>query len=167
MRLWTHRFTRAVRLRGAEQGVAAVELGLLLPVLLTLAFGVTELGRAAYEYNTITKGVRDAARFLTTVTPGGTSNATAACLVRRGNPACTGNLLLPGLAGSTITIQDSVTHPGTHSGQPVPGTGGAPGAGSADLVTITVTGYVFQPLITYVVASAIPFGPIRATFIQQ
>lgn len=53
-----------------QHGVALVEFALVLPLLLLLSFTVTEYGRALYQYNTLTKSVRDAARYLSTQNPG-------------------------------------------------------------------------------------------------
>ena len=49
-----------------QKGVAIVEFALILPFLLLLTFITTEFGRAIWEYNTLTKSVRDAARYLST-----------------------------------------------------------------------------------------------------
>lgn len=53
-----------------QKGVAIVEFALILPFLLMLTFITTEFGRAIWEYNTLTKSVRDAARYLSIQTPG-------------------------------------------------------------------------------------------------
>lgn len=52
-----------------EKGVAAVEFALVLPLLLILTFITTEFGRALYQYNTLTKSVRDAVRYLSIQDP--------------------------------------------------------------------------------------------------
>ena len=52
-----------------QKGVAIVEFALVLPFLLLLTFITTEFGRAIWEYNTLTKSVRDAARYLSIQTP--------------------------------------------------------------------------------------------------
>jgi len=49
-----------------QSGVAAIEFALVLPFLLLLVLGTAELGRAFYQYNTLTKAVRDGARHLST-----------------------------------------------------------------------------------------------------
>ena len=54
----------------AQRGVAIVEFALILPFLLLLTFITTEFGRAIYQYNTLTKSVRDAARYLSIQMPG-------------------------------------------------------------------------------------------------
>lgn len=45
-----------------EGGVAMVEFAIVLPVVLLIVFGVTELGVALMRYNTLTKSVQDGAR---------------------------------------------------------------------------------------------------------
>src|SRR5688572_25770643 len=52
--------------RARQRGLALLELGISISVLITIAFGITEFGRAIYQYNTLAKAVRDATRFLST-----------------------------------------------------------------------------------------------------
>ncbi|NMM78730.1 pilus assembly protein TadE [Rhodococcus sp. SRB_17] len=52
-----------------QEGVAIVEFALVLPMLLILTFITTEFGRALYQYNILTKSVRDAARYLSSQNP--------------------------------------------------------------------------------------------------
>jgi len=47
-----------------QRGVAAVEMAFILIPMLIAAFGITELGRALYQYNALVKGSRDAVRYL-------------------------------------------------------------------------------------------------------
>jgi len=71
----------------SQRGVALVELALVLPLLLAVCFAITEFGRAIYTYDTLAKSARDAARYLTTQTPGSSSAwAIARNLVAYGNP---------------------------------------------------------------------------------
>lgn len=51
-----------------QRGVAAVEFALVLVVLLAIASGIVEFGRAAWYYNALVKATRDGARQLS-VTP--------------------------------------------------------------------------------------------------
>lgn len=53
----------------SSRGVIAVEVALLLPILIVLALSIAEFGRAIYQYNTLTKSVRDAARFISQYDP--------------------------------------------------------------------------------------------------
>jgi hypothetical protein len=50
-----------------------VEFTIVLPVLLLLLFGVTEMGRAIVRYNTLTKAVQDGARYAAAWAPLGTT----------------------------------------------------------------------------------------------
>ena len=149
-----------------QKGVAAVEFGLLLIPLVTLAFGITEFGRAMYQYNTIAKATRDAARYLSTEDAGKASAATTArCLVVYGKTSCEGAPLVPGLADGNVTvaIKDSTTNPGTHALQPIPDVSGAGGgSGIVNLVSVEVSGFKFNSLVPFVVTD-VTFGPIGTT----
>ena len=50
----SHRFG----LKRGQRGIAAIEMVITLPVLLLLLVGMAELGRAFYQYNTLTKSIR-------------------------------------------------------------------------------------------------------------
>ncbi|WP_158598117.1 TadE/TadG family type IV pilus assembly protein [Noviherbaspirillum saxi] len=95
----------------AMRGAAAVELAILLPfVMLPLAFGAVEYGRAYFYYNTLAKAVRDGARLLSQNSPDDVTYANkmveARCLVVHGNPGCTGPTLAPGLTTADVVICD-------------------------------------------------------------
>jgi hypothetical protein len=53
--------------KAKQQGLAVVEFAIVLPVIVLIALAVTELGRGLYQYNTLTKAVRDGARYLSDV----------------------------------------------------------------------------------------------------
>jgi len=147
-----------------QRGVAAVEFGLLLVPLVTLAFGITEYGRAMYQYNAIAKATRDAARYMSMQTPGDSgAMATARCLVIYAKTTCSGTPLVPGLDNQNVTvaIKDKTTNPGTHALQPV-SAGGGPATGVANLVTVEVSGFQFVSLVSFVVPN-FTFGPIGTT----
>ena len=77
-----------------QKGVAIVEFALILPFLLLLTFITTEFGRAIWQYNTLTKSVRDSARYLSIQTPGDpVAIAKARNLTVYGNLAGTGTPL--------------------------------------------------------------------------
>jgi hypothetical protein len=59
------RMVRAVS--RSERGAAAVEMALVLPLLFVLGFGAVELARTMWQYQVVTKGVRDGVRYLTRV----------------------------------------------------------------------------------------------------
>lgn len=145
-----------------QQGVAAVEMGIVLLPLIFIVFGITEFGRAFYQYNTIAKATRDAARYLS-AQQAGTKDAQASCLVRYGNysaciadPTFTGPLLAPGMGTATITVCDW-PRCADHNAQ-----GAAP---VVNLVSVTVSNYQFVSLVPFVTANlaTITFGPIRTT----
>lgn len=133
-----------------QEGVALIEFALILPLLIILVFLTTEFGRAYYQYNTITKGVREAARYLS-VRAQGVDVPKAKNIIIYGNPAGTGSPLLAGLGLSNVP--DPVWS--TAGSYPVLNT-----------VTITVTGFTFVPLGGNVFGlnfTAIVFSPIQAT----
>ena len=139
-----------MKARHSQRGVAIVEFALMLPTLLILIFIVTELGRAIMQYNTVTKSVRDASRYLSIHLPG-TKLAEAKNLVVYGNTSGTGSPLVPGL--STSNVPDPTWQ--SAGADPVITT-----------VTVEVSGYSFQPMMPSVFG--IPLGPyaysaIRAT----
>ena len=98
-------------MRKSVQGGAAVELAILLIPLMILAFGIIEYGRAIYTYNALTKSVRDAARFLTSQTPGDSSkHSIAKCMAVFGSPTCgeASAALAPGLTTLKVDTCDRI-----------------------------------------------------------
>ena len=130
---------------GKQRGVAAVELAILMTfILVPLLFGITEFGRALYQYNTLLKGTRDAARYLSMQGPGDPNDVgIAQCLAVYGNKTCTGSSLVPNLAKGMVSVCDS-TICSSHLNQPT-------GSGVVNLVTVTVSGYTFTSLVPFVV----------------
>lgn len=133
-----------------QKGIALVEFALILPMLVMLLFLTTELGRAYYQYDTITKAVRQAARYLS-VRAQGSGIAGARNIIVYGNPDGTGAPLIPGLTLSNVP--DPVwSTTGTY---PV-----------MNIVTVRVTGFTFVPLAGNVFGTRldnIAFGTIQAT----
>ncbi len=153
-----------------RRGVATIEFAIMLSlVLVPLTFGVTELGRAAYQYNTMTKMVRDAARHLSEVTPG-TSTLAVKCLAITGvatnnGTTCSGSVLIPGLTVGHVTVCDRVTCPNTCNLIPVVVNGTT--RGTVHLATVSIgppgTAVAFASLVSAIVPS-FSFGAISATF---
>lgn len=149
-----------------QSGIAAVEFAFVLIPLLTLLFGITEFGRAMYEYNTIAKAARDATRLMSTQAPADPDYAalktTATCFAVHGNTGCTGAPLLPGLTTAMIDICDPISCPVTHAGI-------ATGTGTINLVTVTIgsanTPYQFNSLAPWGVAT-FNFAPVGVTMRQ-
>jgi hypothetical protein len=95
-----------------QRGLAAVEFVFVLPFLLLLMLVSAELGRAFYQYNTLTKTVRDGARYLADNSLIGTTGiiditdeeSNTQNLVVYGNRLGNGQPLLPGLVPGDITV---------------------------------------------------------------
>jgi hypothetical protein len=106
-----------------SHGVAMVEFAIVLPLLLMMLFGITELGRALYQQNSLYKAVESGARYLGRINdvllfdedgncttagpdwPDSVSLTAARNLIIYGNTTGSGNPLLPNLdASDAITI---------------------------------------------------------------
>jgi urea transporter len=137
-------------MKSRQSGVALIEFALILPMLLILTFITTEFGRALYQYNTITKSVRDAARYLSMRTPG-TQIGVARNMVLYGTTAETGIPLVLGLTPEDV---------------PDPVWASAGSYPAINTVTVSVTGYTFHSLFPSVFGlnfGDITYGPISAT----
>lgn len=88
-----------------QQGIAMMELVIVAPILLLILLGVSEMGRALFQYNTLSKAVRDSARYYSTEVFGGNDIAGAENLVKYGQIGG-GTPLLPGTV--TVDIPDPV-----------------------------------------------------------
>jgi Flp pilus assembly protein TadG len=141
-----------------QRGLAIVEFTIVLPLMLLLLLATAELGRAFYEYNTLTKTVRDGARYLADVALDGTTGivdltdakiAETVNLVVYGNIAGTGDPLLNGLSVADISVVEAnPTHiqvSASYQYSPI-FPGGIPtfGLGSGNIST----GYMFQAQVT-------------------
>lgn len=150
----------ATSLRSRQHGVAAVEFGLLLPLLILMIFGTTELGRAIYSYNTLDKTVRDAGRHLSQHGPGDAAIAAQArCLAVHGTTDCSGPTVAPGLTTGMVTICDAAACPGSHANV-------STGLGSVNLVTIGIQGYLYNSLVEFVIPD-MTFNNISFTMRSQ
>lgn len=95
-----------------ESGLATLEFAICAPLLFLLMLGTAEFGRVLFQYNTLTKAVRDGARHAArraedstgtvNVTPQIISETTN--LIRTGNIVGTGPSLLPGAL--TVEVED-------------------------------------------------------------
>lgn len=147
-----------------QRGVAAVEFALLIIPMLLMVFGITEYGRAMYQYNTLVKATRDGARFLSTVTTG-TGVSTAQCLVVYGQKVCSGQKIVSNLDISMVSVCDSVSCPTTHAAVQT-------GSGVVNLVTVTVHGYEFESVVSFNIGGLtvglpnVTFGDISTTMRQ-
>jgi Flp pilus assembly protein TadG len=97
-----------------QRGIAIVEFVIVAPILLLLMLMASELGRALFQYNALTKAVRDGARYYSApgtfdseyagLTPAELAER-AANLVTFGNTGGAGDPLLPG----SLDVPDPVT----------------------------------------------------------
>jgi Flp pilus assembly protein TadG len=96
-----------------QRGLATVEMAIGLPVLLLLLFATAEFGRMLSQYDTLTKAVRNGARYAASVSSLGTTGlvyitpaiqTAVANLVVSGNVNGTGAPLLPGLTTAEVTV---------------------------------------------------------------
>lgn len=145
-----------------QQGVAMIEMAITMSLLIFIVFGITEFGRAIYQYDTLAKAARDAARYLSTKGPGDSvAIETARCMAVHGNPDCTGYALAPGLSTAMVGVCDRSNCASTHQSQ-----GSAP---VMNLVTLTVGQpgnlYRFESAVGFVVPS-FDFAPISVTMKQ-
>jgi Flp pilus assembly protein TadG len=127
--LWkTRRFKRD------ERGLQLVELAIVLPVMVLLFAGAAEFGRYFYEYTTLAKGSRVAARYLVTAKTNGDDDAAAKNLVVYGNIAGTGSPIVNGLTVANVSIARRNASGGLM-------TGGVP-----KTVTIQIISFTHTPL---------------------
>jgi Flp pilus assembly protein TadG len=97
-----------------DSGTQMIEFALVFPVLLLLFAGTTELGRLFYQYTTLAKGTRAAARYLSTQPNVTTSTAAAKNIVLCGNAAgCGGTgqppVTLPNMDPTKIVVTPPAT----------------------------------------------------------
>ncbi|NIF42338.1 pilus assembly protein [Burkholderia sp. Tr-862] len=162
--------------RSRMRGVAAVEFALVLMPMIVLATGVAEFGRAIYQYETLTKATRNAARYLSVFLPSDSAYplAEAQCLVVYGSTTCgsAGTELVPGLTTSMVIVCDATHSPDcadasdpsqfanlpTYDSTNNAASGTA--TGSINLVEVKVKGYQYQPIPAYPGLSSITFGNI-------
>ena len=96
-----------------QRGIALVETAICLPLLLFLMLAAGEVTNAFLQHNTLTKGVRDGARYAAGVATHGsifglTANELSDTknLVVYGNSAGTGTPVLPNLTVAAVTVTE-------------------------------------------------------------
>ncbi|CAN7255151.1 TadE/TadG family type IV pilus assembly protein [Massilia sp. LjRoot122] len=151
-----------MRAAKSQSGAVLIELSLLLVPLLLLVFGITEFGRAIYQYNALTKGVRDGVRYLSQYAPGNDADIRVArSLVVCGLPqeSC-GDVkpLVPGMSADYVRVIDRISDPDGYDLQ-------STGRGTLNLVRIEISGFTFRSMAPAFVPDVV-FGPIHATMMQ-
>jgi Flp pilus assembly protein TadG len=163
--------------RTRERGAALVELSLVLTLLITLFGGLVELGHAIYQYETLTKAARNAARYLSQYSPLDANYplSSAKCLAVYGNTSCTGTPLATGLSTTNIVVCDqsdsSGCADGTYSGYNVyDATNNANSSvlqGAINLVEVKITGYHYSPIQSIFSVTGVTFGDISVVMRQS
>ncbi len=112
-----------------------IEFAIVLPVLVLLFAGVTELGRLFYTYNSLAKATRSSARYLSTVKNVPNNTNAAKNIVMCGNAAGCGGAGQPAVIVPNLTASNIVVTP--------------PPSGTAAVkyVTVEITGYTYKPLV--------------------
>src|SRR5262245_47588887 len=90
--------------RSQERGQSLIEFAMVLPILLLLAIGTIEFGRAYYQYNTLSKAVRQAARYMSTHGYTTAERDNAFRMAIYGNADGTGTPCVPGLTMSNFVL---------------------------------------------------------------
>jgi len=100
-------------IRHRQRGIMLVEFIITVPFLMLLLLAISEFGHAFYQYNALTKSVRDGARYLaqnavvgntSTIVIDSTDTTETTNLVVYGTTAGNGIPKLPGLAASHVTV---------------------------------------------------------------
>lgn len=147
-----------------QRGVVAIEFALVLIPMVTLCFGITELGRAIYQYDTLVKSARAGARHLTVSPPGdATARLEAQNLALCGNTDCSATPpVVPGLTAAMVEVLDA-DNSAAHRNV-------ATGSGVVDMVTVTIgtanNPYQFQSMVGFVIPD-ITFAPVHATMTRM
>ncbi len=106
---WLSKFKILARLGRDERGISAVEFALVLPVLVILAAGLTEMGRVVNQATTVQKALRAGAIYAArNVFPlSAATLTTTENLIKKGDPTGAAEYLVPGWgkAGSDLTIE--------------------------------------------------------------
>lgn len=147
-----------------QSGAVLIELVFTLPVLILLIMGTLEFSKAISEYKVIVNQVRNAARYLSTKLPTAPTDSysgieQAKCIVKTGVPTslCGSAYVLPGLATVQIDVENAATHPATHKAQST--TAAGLNGPAINLVTVTVSNYVYQLSFGQAILGGIQIGP--------
>ncbi len=88
-----------------EAGAALIEFTILAPFLISLALGMTELGRFLYQYQMVLEGLRDAGRYIARLDPtNGTNQSNAANLAVTATIDGTGTVRVPGWTAGNVSF---------------------------------------------------------------
>jgi Flp pilus assembly protein TadG len=148
-----------------QSGVVAVELALILPLMLVLCFGITELGRALYQYNGLVKATRGAVRYLSTQSVSAETILATRSLALCGQRVCASNdELVPGLTLTQISTSSSLASVDGSTVNLVSVTIGSTSGTGVCGTDLSV--YCFTSMVPWVVPS-FAFGPVSITMASQ
>jgi TadE-like protein len=156
-----------------QKGVAAIELALVLPIMLILVFGITELGRALHQYNGLVKATRGAVRYfaqydLANEDVSAVRSNAIKWAVYGAPTSCSDSKqlvciypttpLVSGLKEAQVSLCDYLactTHRGVETDK-----------GTVDMASVTIEGFKFKSIGTYVIPD-IAFFRIRTTMVSR
>jgi hypothetical protein len=103
------RFNCMNKLPARQAGAAMVEFAILLPLMIVLVFGITEMGRAIYQQNTLSKAVASGARYMSRSAQSVNADCTQAgqwgpSINNAANLVAFGNALLPDLNAGDVSF---------------------------------------------------------------
>ena len=139
-------------------GIVSVEFTILMAfVYVPFVLGTIEIGRVLYQYNTLTKSLRESAKYISlnsaTLPTYAAQVTIAKNLAVFGNIGGTGSPIVPGLTTAKITIATS--------------NAGSAGTVAIKLVKVTATGYQLGYITSFVSGGgALTFNDISVTMRQ-
>jgi Flp pilus assembly protein TadG len=130
-----------------QGGQSLLEFAIVLPVLLLLGFGITEFGRAYYQYNTLSKAIREGARYMSSQPYSDATIASAQNMVVYGKTTGTASPVLPGLTTDMVSVT------------PGGGIGSYDAINPPKTVTLQIANYRFVPLVPALINLNVTFSP--------
>jgi TadE-like protein len=130
--------------QSGQSGQSLMEFAIVLPLLLLIAFGIIEFGRAYYQYNTLSKAIRNGARYMSFSPYDSTNISNAQNMVVYGQTSGGSTPVLPGLTPSMISV--------------TPGCPCDP-INPPQSVTVAVANYPFNSLVPGIISLNVTFSP--------
>lgn len=158
-----------MRRRSGRAGNTAIEVAMLMPVILLLLVGMTQIAKLTYTYYTLRKTVYAVATYLSTQQAVNFCNTADPTITDAINFGITGTTdgsqpaFVTGLTASMIQVTAESLDP--LSGSPVSyathcsGALGFAGAPPDQIVVSIPNGYIMQPRIPFLPIDAIPLKP--------
>jgi hypothetical protein len=92
-----------------QRGLVVVELAIVLPLIILIMFATAELGRALFQYSTLTKAVEAGARYYASAVQDPFTDPAVALsrtrnLVVYASPASSGDAVLPGFGTGDVAV---------------------------------------------------------------